>query len=931
MTPLKLELSGFTVFREAASVDLEGLELFAISGPTGAGKSTLLDALTYALYGQTARLGKTGLDVLISPGATQMSVVLAFRSARGTYRVTRTADRKPSGTVSRNTRIERLESDAKWAQLAESEKLKEADAKLEEIVGLDYDGFTRSVLLPQGAFDEFLRGDSAKRRKLLVNLLGLDRVEDMQREAGRRAREAEAKGESLKARLEQDYAGATPERLRDLKKELRSLTEERDALGARQTELVRELKDLDEVKALLDEQRKVQAEVAGLKGQEEDVKAARRKLEAARRAALVAPQIEALATVQAKLKRVRDELAKGEASLQAKGAEVEAAQAALDKAQRASETRLPDIEAKLTALAGVTPLLSALTARGGRLELAQKAVADIPYSDSAWDDQQRAMAQLPALVQAETALAEAKSEVETGAKTLQTLQTEEVSLGKALETLKNEGAKARTTSDEAVAAYEAAVVTDRAAALREHLHVGEPCPVCAQTVTALPPSQDSRTTALKEARDAAETALTTLREHYQTTKAKLETATARVKDRAAALDTSRKKVARLETSLKTQKEPFELLGVAGTAAIKRALETRKTLLLAALAAQIVAQTGGADPRKVQQTLQTEKRTLEASLKTAETSAQTAQTAFDRIGTQAEMLTRQSGELQGEFESARATLERSLKNAEFATAEEARAALLSEGQVSALEARIKTFEMRLEGTQRRDVELMAKLAGRTLDEVRYRQLKEEETSAATRLADLQKNQGRLERDLNHVAEQLEKAKDLRDQFKAAAARFDLYRLLNLDLRGNEFQEYLLAQVQAKLARRASHILRDVTEGRYDLRLIDGDYVVRDAWATGELRNAKTLSGGETFIASLALALALSDTIAGSHALGALFLDEGFGTLDADTLASVAGVLENLTREGRMVGIITHVKELTERLPARLKVSKGATGSTLSWDL
>ena len=240
MTPLKLELTGFTVFREYSSVDLEGLELFAISGPTGAGKSTLLDALTYALYGQTARLGKTGLDVLISPGATQMSVVLAFRTARGTYRVTRTADRKPSGAVTRNTRIERLESDAKWVQLPESEKLKEADAKLEDIVGLDYDGFTRSVLLPQGAFDEFLRGDSAKRRKLLVSLLKLDKVEEMQREAGRRAREAEAQGTSLKARLEQDYALATPERLRDLKRELRDLGEQRNVMSARQTELVGE-------------------------------------------------------------------------------------------------------------------------------------------------------------------------------------------------------------------------------------------------------------------------------------------------------------------------------------------------------------------------------------------------------------------------------------------------------------------------------------------------------------------------------------------------------------------------------------------------------------------------------------------------------------------------------------------------------------------
>ena len=125
----------------------------------------------------------------------------------------------------------------------------------------------------------------------------------------------------------------------------------------------------------------------------------------------------------------------------------------------------------------------------------------------------------------------------------------------------------------------------------------------------------------------------------------------------------------------------------------------------------------------------------------------------------------------------------------------------------------------------------------------------------------------------------------------------------------------------LARRASAILQLVTDGRYDLRLEAGDYLVADAWAGGELRSARTLSGGESFVASLALALALSDTLAGSAALGALFLDEGFGTLDRVTLDAVTAVLESLTTEGRMVGVITHVPELSARLPARLVVAKG----------
>ena len=141
---------------------------------------------------------------------------------------------------------------------------------------------------------------------------------------------------------------------------------------------------------------------------------------------------------------------------------------------------------------------------------------------------------------------------------------------------------------------------------------------------------------------------------------------------------------------------------------------------------------------------------------------------------------------------------------------------------------------------------------------------------------------------------------------------------------------MTRVQSDLAVRASQILRDATEGRYDLRLKDNEYHVLDAWHTGELRSVKTLSGGETFIASLALALALSDSVAGNATLGALFLDEGFGTLDLETLDSVASVLEALTQQGRMVGVVTHVRALSERLPSRLKVRKQPEGSVVYWD-
>jgi exonuclease SbcC len=133
--------------------------------------------------------------------------------------------------------------------------------------------------------------------------------------------------------------------------------------------------------------------------------------------------------------------------------------------------------------------------------------------------------------------------------------------------------------------------------------------------------------------------------------------------------------------------------------------------------------------------------------------------------------------------------------------------------------------------------------------------------------------------------------------------------------------------------ASEILRELSVGQYALTIDDsGNFLVTDHHNADEQRSARTLSGGETFLASLSLALALSDQLAelatkGAARLDAIFLDEGFGTLDPETLDTVAATVENLAARGRMVGVVTHVRELAERVPVRFRVKKDPRGSTI----
>ena len=202
-----------------------------------------------------------------------------------------------------------------------------------------------------------------------------------------------------------------------------------------------------------------------------------------------------------------------------------------------------------------------------------------------------------------------------------------------------------------------------------------------------------------------------------------------------------------------------------------------------------------------------------------------------------------------------------------------------------------------------------------------------TATDAALKEVREQAGRLAQSELDLRARLERKGTIETQAQAASRQLDTWQTLTNTLKANEFQQFLLAEVEAQLLTRAGILLHDISDGRYRLALDKGDYVVQDLWNAGEVRGVKTLSGGETFLASLSLAIALSDYLAGNKILGALFLDEGFGTLDPQALEAVAGALENLRTQGRMVGIVTHVESLSERLPSRLLVTKSVAGSSV----
>jgi exonuclease SbcC len=158
-------------------------------------------------------------------------------------------------------------------------------------------------------------------------------------------------------------------------------------------------------------------------------------------------------------------------------------------------------------------------------------------------------------------------------------------------------------------------------------------------------------------------------------------------------------------------------------------------------------------------------------------------------------------------------------------------------------------------------------------------------------------------------------------------------LGKHLASGMFERWIMADVMMDLADRASVRLSELSAGAYSLTTNGTEFEIRDHRNADEIRSARTLSGGETFLTSLSLALALRDSITdlsstATPPLESMFLDEGFGTLDSETLDIVAAAIEDLGASGRMIGLVTHISELAERVPTRFDVQRGPDGSTVT---
>ncbi|WP_103667718.1 AAA family ATPase [Pseudanabaena sp. BC1403] len=1000
MRPIELIVEGFTSFRTRQTLDFSSLDLFAITGATGAGKTSLLDAITFALYDKVAQKPNSSRE-LVSQGATQLKVEFRFVMRQTEYRVVRTW-RNRGKTDIKNFLLDELVGE-EWERCATQ--------KVEEIIGMDFETFTRVIILPQGQFDEFLKGEAGKRREILRQLAGFQIFEQMRKEASDRTSRFKAEREGLDKVLEGMQA-PTIEEVNAQQTELENLEVAIPELDIKAKNSRKLLESEERLFTQIQQYSQLSVKLEQLQQDAPKVQ----DLEVKFRNAQLANSIVGTWTIlQTTRKRVENAIA----DLTTANKQLEIAKFDLEKQQQILEqSRTNQIEAQshIESQERSLALAEALHTqqqqciaelerahknaleRSQQLEKATKATkqAELELQNSTQQLQKIATAianshndpqRLESLRQVAEPLAQQQmlqdGLVKLKQKSTQ-LQTESSNLTQQLEKSKQTISKAENefqTANIALTKAEAsnlqALQSSHVSALRAELHDGDNCPVCNNlyVIEGLPELLKMElidTDVLKKQRDVNERQLAKLREDRAKLEANLETSQLQ-------LQIQTQEIAELETEVaKFQEQIDRILQTAWTAA--DILRDRQELERQELAYQKLI--------NEQKEIAIACRNAESKLNINQENRQLAQTEFQKAeqerahrqsqlqeisqrlqeitaGKSYESLRQSILQAKSELSDRLQAIEKSYQKARenFVKREEAAtkaqenhdiaiaertqqetnwlnelqsinfteseflAAQTTRSQMESWQKEIETYQRQEQDLTTRQQMFAEAIADQHTDEIAIANLRADLQQIEQDLQLASENRASIKAWLEQAQQRRQESQDLEERKVALQAQEQIYHTLSQDLQSNKFQEYILDSLQQELANRASVLLQQLSEDRYILQIESGDYWVSDNWNGGEKRRIRTLSGGETFAASLSMALALSEKLSMGIELGSLFLDEGFGTLDSETLESVTQILESLRQQDRLIGVITHIQSLAERLPTQIHVRKSINGSEL----
>jgi DNA repair protein SbcC/Rad50 len=1017
--PLLLSLEGFSCYSDQQPpLDFARLQLFGIVGPTGAGKSSILDAMTYALYGYVPRLGKAGND-LITAGRDRLVARFDFGVGHQRYRITRTLRRnRPAKVIFENV------TNGEGTLIAD--KVADANQAVERLLGIGFEGFSQSVILPQGQFDRFLRSQGGARRAVLTELLRLERYERMRRLAVQSRDKTAVEVESLERQLA-DYAEATPDALETLRLSVVAAGETVNRSSAARTAAEATASRLRSGHQMTRELEEKEEALRKLLACERTIEGDRASILASRRAEPVIPLLQAASEAR---KRAND----AHVALTVLEDEARDAKRALDEAARSVDTAtkvangIPAMRERIQALDrlhGTFAHLRQVLPKLDELKIKTRQAADAVGSAKqglnaaavARDEQrlgtERARAAReavtfdpslqvviePLLVDASRAetieadVVKRRKGVQKAHDVAQAAESAALNAEEQLTAAQSELLERQRQLEGLEHEVEHARMSHMASELRGTLNSGDACPVCAQAIEVVPLAEEAPELETVKAARARAAALVAeargrqdqWRQEAAGKQAKASERRAHVGELEAELQPLEAQLSEIERRLTVAVAGFDVALAGGelrewitrevaqarrlrdqAESAQKSLDDAERNLLAAehavekaeqtfqasneahtridqelrdtiaeqkrLEDQIAQVTSEPDPDVERDKLQREADALAVALRDAQQTLDDTQRKYDGKAAQSTISATTARQRDEEARDADQQALAACSAAGFADEKAVKSAVLSEETQRTVSERIQQYETARAQAETRQRELKEALGEQRVTAAAVAGAESVVAAAQhahnTAITETARLRGLLER----LEKDLAKAQQLTRDLGNARSRLAVSEGLARDLGGDRFQQYLLEETFEQLVRGASVRLKQLTN-RYTLKWEDDQFFVVDHDNAREQRVAQTLSGGETFLASLALALELSDQIlrtAGAVRVDSLFIDEGFGSLDPQSLDVAANAIEGLQAGGRMVGIITHLDTLAERLPGCVRIDKRPVEGSL-WNL
>lgn len=883
MKPLKLELQAFGPYVEKQTVDFEKLAekgMFLITGNTGSGKTTIFDAMTFALYGggsgeeSKARNGRNDLEEWrCTQAGRELETYVAFTfSVRGrTYLFRRALLPKRINYLAQNEAGE-IDEYGNVTPFFENPKKDDLTRKAEELLGLTKEQFRQVVLLPQGQFERFLTASSDEKQGILQKIFDSARWEQYAQAFYNLAKDRKAALDDEK----RDVMGALEEEgvsgVDALSEKIAAMTAEREQLHTVHTafEGERKQKALDADKLLYETFREMH-------GREADVG----KLEAQK------PEIDALRIAYSEAEKAE--------SLRGVLADCEAAQASFCAREKALASEMQMLPGEQEAETDAAERLREHEEQSPVAELTRRIAEDeakLPSYRSYGEQQDIFNA-------AQKAWTRAKKESDAAAN--------------AFERAQKRAAEAKNAFDEADAlakAYRdrcfAGIYGEIAGTLAE----GEPCPVCGSTAHPHPAERSEESVGKDDVERAEQDAARIRKLWDRAENERAETERGKASSAERLNEAEREKV-KAETEL-TASERNLIEGVPDEQALNDRIEAEKA--------------------------QIERYRKESTLLKArhEDAVKRLTTRRERIRGAEEEKTQADKKLQ----AAKTVLLDALQNAGYPDADSVKKKLASADDRKRMHERIVAFETSLKEATLDLQKRREALSGTAEpDAAQFAARQAEITGEANRFvqrnAELGTDIARLERKRAALAA---KWAHYRDNAQQAESDLAFARKLRGDT-GIGLGRYVLAVMFNQVIGEANRMLSNVHGGRYQLFRSDErgagnkrglELKVHDNRSpqNKEGRGVGMLSGGEKFLVSLALSIGMSAVAQKSGVqIEALFIDEGFGTLDDNSINDAMNVLDSVRRSSGMIGIISHVKLLEDNIPTQLHVQKRESGSRI----